>query len=76
MNVSSILVEKPIPKRPLGSTGEMVSLSKYNTKLPLFDNCTCTRVEVVGMVCYMYGDFKGKRKKRREEFAEKLVWRC
>ena len=26
MNVSSVLVEKPIPKRPLGSTGEMVSL--------------------------------------------------
>lgn len=26
MKVSSLLVEKPIPKRPLGSTGEMVSL--------------------------------------------------
>ena len=26
MNVSSVLVEKPIPKRPLGSTGELVSL--------------------------------------------------
>ena len=43
--------------KPRSLDFRMVSLSRYKTKLALFDNSICTRAETRDFLCYMCGHF-------------------
>ena len=41
--------------KPRSLDSLIISLSRYKTKLLLFDNCICTRAEGRGVLCYKFG---------------------